>query len=197
MNIKQLSPDKLRVLLDLSDLEKYDLDYFSISSESPGTKRLLKEILYEAQKNGFSTERCKILIEVLPGKNKGCILYLTKAPYASKQRAEHGGKNTSVSYYLLSCCCLDDAIEALCRFRDYPDIPMRSSSLFCYNGTYYLVFLPVLLGLDRDRLVSLIAALSEYGDTESANAVKIALLTEHGEVILKERAVESFIRYFK
>ncbi len=85
MNIQQIGPDRLRVALDPSDLDKYDLDYFSISKESPGTKRLLKEILAQAQKTGFSAYRCKILIEVLPGKNSGCILYLTKTPYSILQ----------------------------------------------------------------------------------------------------------------
>lgn len=194
MNIQQLSPDKLRVLLDSSDLEKYDLDYFSISKESFGTKRLLKEILAKAQKKGFSTLSCKILIEVLPGKNNGCVLYLTKTPYTSKPH-EHKSVNGS-SGYILSCSGLENAIEALGHFKNYPDIPIRNSSLFYFNDMYELVFSPVNLGLDSERLVSLLAALSEYGDTEKIDPVRVAMFAEHGKPILKNRAVESFIRYF-
>lgn len=194
MNIQQLSSDKLRVLLDSSDLEKYDLDYFSISKESFGTKRLLKEILAQAQKKGFSALRCKILIEVLPGKNNGCILYLTKTPYTAqskKRRSDHSGTG-----YILSCPGLEDAIVALGHFKDYPDIPIKNSSLYYFDDMYQLIFSPVNLGLDNERLVSLLAALSEYGDTEKSNPIRVAMLAEHGEPILKSHAVESFIRYF-
>ena len=196
MNIQQLSPDKLRVQLEVSDLEKYELDYFSISSQSPGTKRLLKEILSQAQKSGFSAFRCKILIEVLPGKNNGCVLYLTKTPFAAGSRVRRHHTDSICKGYILSCSNLDDAIDALGRFKDYSDIPIKSSSLYCFEDMYYLVFLPVALGLDRERLVSLLASLSEYGNAESANSIRVAMLTEHGETILTDRAVESFIRYF-
>lgn len=198
MNIQQLSSDKLRIQLDSTDLDKYDLDYYSINKESPGTKRLLKEILALAQKSGFNAFRCKILIEVLPGKNSGCVLYLTKMPYsaASKTYRRSTGTGKTNNGYILCCECLEDAIEALGHFKDYPDIPIKSSSLYFLNDKYYLVFTPVALGLDRERLVSLLAALSEYGETESITPVRNAVFAEHGEVILKERAVESFIRYF-
>lgn len=192
MNIQQISTDKLRVALDSSDLDKYNLDYFSISRESPGTRRLLREILDRAQKEGFTATRGRILIEVLPGKDNGCILYLTRTPGVparAPRRPAHDG-------YVLCCGDLESAIGALGRFKEYPDIPIRKSSLYCYEKRYYLIFSPVALGLNRERLVSLLADLSEYGETENVSPVRLAVLEEHGETILKARAVECFIRYF-
>lgn len=229
MNIQQIGPDRLRILLDTRDLDKYDLDYYSISKESPGTKRLLKEILFQAKKSGFDAYRCKILIEVLPGKSSGCILYLTKSAFEKQAQAEkqteklpavrppalrasalqapaeksplqipHAKQNLLTPYcgYVLSCDCLEDIISAIGHFADYADLPMRRSTLYSYSDRYYLVFLPVNLGLDRDRLVALLAALSEYGDAENCTPVREAILAEHGTTILKSRAVENFIRYF-
>lgn len=199
MNIQQISPDKLRVVLDLSDLDKFDLDYFSISRESPGTRRMLKEILLKAQKQmNFTTKDCKLIIEVLPGKNSGCILYLTKTPSRAAERSakKFSAANGRCVGYILSCGSLDDTICAINRFADYPDIPLKSSALYNLNGGYHLVFMPVILGLDHDRFASLLAALSEYGDTEKSNPMREAVLAEHGSVISKTRAVESFIRYF-
>lgn len=214
MNIQQIGPDRLRILLDTRDLDKYDLDYFSISKESPGTKRLLKEILFQAKKSGFDAYRCKILIEVMPGKSSGCILYLTKSPFEKQASALKRSEKlptaqsslqmpaskqkllTPYSGYILSCGCLEDIIDAIGHFADYADLPIRRSALYSLKEQYFLVFNPVTLALDRDRLVSLIAALSEYGDTESCTPVREAMLAEHGTVILKNRAVESFIRYF-
>jgi adapter protein MecA 1/2 len=199
MNIQQLGPDRLRIVLDPKDLDKYDLDYYSISKESPGTKRLLKEILSQAQKSGFIAYRCKILIEVLPGKNSGCILYITKAPYGKSAQRPHESHRelTEDISYILGCGCLEDIIEAIGRFADYSDLPIKRSSLYTLDDKYYLIFVPVSIGLDHDRLVSLLAALSEYGDSENCTPVHEAVLAEHGNVILKSRAVESFIRYFR
>jgi adapter protein MecA 1/2 len=198
MNIQQLGPDRLRILLDPKDLDKYDLDYYSISKESPGTKRLLKEILSQAQKSGFNAYRCKILIEVLPGKNSGCILYLTKSPFEKPAQRSHSncGDRAEREGYILSCRSLEDTIEAIGHFSNYPDLPVKQSSLYSFDGGYYLIFTPVSLGLDRDRLVSLLAALSEYGDTENCTPVREAMLKEHGSSILESRAIENFIRYF-
>jgi adapter protein MecA 1/2 len=198
MDIQQIGPDRLRILLDPKDLNKYDLDYYSISKENPGTKRMLKEILEEAQKSGFNAYHCKILIEVLPGKANGCILYLTKSPYQKSLPRPRKGKGGIAEHnsYILSCINLDDAIEAIKHFADYTDLPIKRSALYNLDGKYHLVFAPVLLGLDRDRLVSLLAALSEYGDSQSCTPVHEAMLEEHGSVIVKNRAIESFIRYF-
>ena len=197
MNIQQLGPDRLRVLLGPDDLDKYNLDYYSISKESPGTKLLLNEILTQARKKGFYTIHSKILIEVLPGKNSGCVLYITKSPAAkSVQFPSDDSKPTQYTGYILSCDSLEDTIEAISHFADYPDIPMKRSSLYNFNNQYQLVFLPVLLGLDNNRLVSLLTALSEYGKTENCTKIHEAVLIEHGKIILKARAVDNFLLYF-
>ncbi|HEX2937467.1 MAG TPA: adaptor protein MecA [Ruminiclostridium sp.] len=196
MNIQKIGPDRLRIQLDPKDLDKYDLDYYSISKESPGTQRLLKEILSEAQRDGFSTQRCKLLLEVLPGKNSGCIIYITKSQCEAVEKHINAKNPKKHSGYVFSCDNLEDAINAIGHFADFPDLPIQNSALYCFNEKYYLVFLPVSIGLDRDRLAALLAALSEYGSAESCTAIYEAMLEEHGTIILKTRAIENFIRYF-
>jgi adapter protein MecA 1/2 len=197
MNIQQLGPDRLRVLLNPDDLDKYNLDYYTINKDNPETKILLNEILSQARKKGFYTFHSKILIEVVPLKNSGCVLYITKYPSGRPARTAQTGNNPSqYAGYILSCDNIDDTIEAIKHFADYPDIPMKRSSLYSYNHQYQLIFFPVLLGLDNNRLVSLLTALSEYGKTENCTQVREAILTEHGETILKLRAIENFILYF-
>lgn len=198
MNIQQIGPDRLRIALDTKDLDQYDLDYDSINKDSQGTKRLVKAILSQARRNGFNTYHCKLLIEVLPGKDSGCVLYITKSPFdkASNRSLESLKGPSQYSGYILSCDCLEDAIEAIEHFASYPDLPIKRSSLYNYDGKYHLIFVPVILGLDRNRLVSLLASLSEYGNAESCSTVHEAMLAEHGNPIVKSRAVENFIRYF-
>jgi len=201
MNIEIISQDKLKVDLSLNDLDKYDLDYLSISTESPGTKRMLKDIQFEAgEVSGFSTKNCKLLIEVLPGKADGCVLYLTKMPARESRKRRlrvPGNYNTAASTYILTCGCVEDVIDAINCFTGYPDIPLKKSSLYNLSEKYLLTFTPVRFGLDSGRLSSLLASLSEYGRTEKSTPVKEAVLAEHGSTIKDGRAVESFIRYFR
>ena len=143
MNIKIMNSEKLRVDLTCADLDRYDLDYMSISNSSPGTKRLLKEIVSQAgQTVGFTTNDCKLLIEVLPGKSDGCVLYLTKMPVREDRKrrlriAEPRGRGKS---YILTCCCIEDTINAINCFTRYPDIPLRKSSLYNLADRYLLTF---------------------------------------------------------
>ncbi|MFT9078694.1 adaptor protein MecA [Ethanoligenens sp.] len=202
MNIEKLSPDKLRVTLESAELDRYDLDYISINNESPGTKRMLKDILFEAFSSvGFSTKGSRLLIEVLPGKNEGCVLYLTKVETTGEKRAADAPARHKVKAapqsYLLVCRTLEDAINAVGRFSGYPDIPLRRSAMYCVDGQYNLVFSPVRFGLDGMRLNALLAELSEYGKADAATPLREAVMAEHGSTIQKEHAVEQFMRYFQ
>ena len=198
MNIESLSSDKLKVNLSSADLDRYDLDYMSISTDSPGTKRMLKDILFEAEElSGFTAKNCRLLIEVLPGKSDGCVLVLTRMPKENGKKLRScmmlPGKAGS---YILSCMSIDDTINAVNRFARYPDIPLVNSSLYNFNGRYHLTFTPVAMGLDKTRLCALLADLSEYGDASQTSPVQEAMIAEHGSAIRNTRAIESILRFF-
>lgn len=215
MNIVQISQDKLKISLSTDDLSQYGLDYLSISTESPGTRRMLKDILTQARRcSRFSTGGSRLLIEVLPGKAGGCTMFLTKLPSGAGaeqteqknalspagQKGQTGEAEETAGAlsdgYILSCGSIDDAIEAINCFALYPDIPLEKSALYSYRGEYHLTFSPIFFGLDDARLVSLLADLSEYGKEDQSTPIRNAMLAEHGHAIKSNRAVESFIRYF-
>ncbi|MDR3552878.1 MAG: adaptor protein MecA [Clostridia bacterium] len=199
MNIEMLSPDKLKVVLTIYDLNRYELSYMSISSDDPATKRMVSDILTQARTStGFHFKNSKLLIEVVPGKNNGCVLYLTKSPIArSPHRPVQEKPAAGMSHaYILSCGCLDDAIDAIGCFAQFPDIPLRRSALYSLDGHYHLLFSPMVPGLDRKRFYSLLTELSEYGSADTADPVREAVIEEHGRPISAERAIENFIRFF-
>lgn len=201
MNIEQVSPEKLRVVLDAGDLDKYKLDYSSISAESPGTRLMVKDILAEARSiTGFSAKNCKLLIEVLPGRDDGCVLYLTKSRsenrLAASEQAVSPSSDKRQTAYIFSGGNLENMIDAVNCFAGYPDIPVVRSSLYDLNGKYRLCFSTSNFGLDRQRMLSLLATLSEYGSTERSDPVKEAVIREHGSEISGSMAVEKMLRYF-
>lgn len=208
MNIEMLSPDKLRVVLTGGDLTRYDLSYLSISSDDPATRRMVSDILVQARiSTGFHFSNTKLLIEVVPGKNNGCVLYLTKSPgrekasaAAGKTRFDEGdppdASDQTPPAYILSCGSLDDAIGAAGRFAGFPDVVLGRSALYNFERKYVLLFSPVFPGLDRKRLMTLLDELSEYGDTAAAGPVRVAMVKEHGQALSADHAVENMLRYF-
>lgn len=196
MNIEKLSPDKLRVTIGNAELDRYDLDYISISNESPGTRRMLGDILKAAQNSvGFSTKGCRLFVEVVPGRDDGCVLYVTRVAPAEKPRGI-APRAPVREGYILFCQTLEDTIGAVRRFRGYPDVLLRRSALYEMNGSYALSFNPVRFGMDDARFSALLLELSEFGRTAAASPVGEAMMAEHGRVIAHERAVEQFMRYF-
>jgi adapter protein MecA 1/2 len=206
MNIELLNHEKLRIVLSCDDLKKYNLNYMSISSESVATKLLVTDILIDAKNMaGFSAKNSKLLIEVLPGKNNGCVLLLTKIPLniQLKHKTKTNEQTSNLSAllqekndYILSCNCIDDTINAINCFANYPDIPLSKSALYDFNGQYHLIFSPIYFGTDKQRLCSLLSLLSEYGQTQKADPIHEAVLTEHGKPISGNRAVENIMRFF-
>lgn len=212
MKLEQLSSDRLKVALSAVDLDKYALDYFSISKNSPGTRQMLQDILNEArQRSGFSLKNAKLLIEVIPAKNDGCILYLTRllpgkaarvrpvrrsAAESSAAETEEPLRNADDGY-IVCCDSIDDALGAVGCFGQYPDVPLRESSLYSYGGKYHLLFAPDPLDADPERVGSLIASLSEYGRTALSGPVQAAVLSEHGCPISTGAAVEHMLQYFR
>ncbi len=196
MNIEKISPDKLRVTLDSAELDRYNLDYISISAQSPATKRMLKDILAKALTlEGFSAKGSQLLVEVVPGKDKGCILYLTKAAMVPEQEDIHTVAQKEKSI-LLSCALLEDILDAVNRFADFPEILLKKSALYYLRDQYFLLFSPVWLGMDKNRFRSLLAQLSEYGKITETDAITEAMLLEHGKAIKEEHAVEQIMLYF-
>ena len=207
MNIERVTPDKLRVVLTSGDLDRYDLDYLSISSDSPATRRMVTDILLRANSStGFRYRNNRLLIEVVPGRNNGCVLYLTSSrregseerprrlPAAKKQSAPPPGEGRGV--YIAAFAGLEAAIDGIGCFAVFADLPLRRSTLYTQDGEYRLVFAPLLPGLPEARFQALCSRLSEYGSTGPIDAVKEAMLAEHAQVVVAARAVERFLRYF-
>lgn len=200
MTIEMISPDKLRVVLTVSDLDHYELDYASISSDDPATRRMVCDILTKAKsENGFRFRNNKLLVEVVPGKDSGCVLYLTKSPAvrsAELPTLPKSHRPRSNNAYILRCASLDDLLDAIGCFAGYPDIPLRDSGLYAEDDGYSLLFRPVTAGLDARRMAALLLELSEFGTVRSADAVREALLMEHGKPVAPRRAVQNLMRYF-
>lgn len=203
MNIRVLIDGRLRVELKNAELTKYGLDRSSVGSAGADSGRLIREILDKARSAGFCA-RGRLLMEVFPRRADGCVIYFTALPATPSRPAppddpDVSGDELSALHhagYILDCPCLEDMISAACRFSLCTDIPLRSSALYCLGGEYSLVFRPLRPCPNVAKLDMLLAGLGEYGALRVCSPAAEAVLSEHGSLIISERAVERLMRYF-
>ena len=70
--------NRLKITLDSADLTRFGLTYDTIDYEDQKTKDMLNDLLMGAEKMvGFSLNKQKLIIEVFPAPEDGCIIYFT------------------------------------------------------------------------------------------------------------------------
>ena len=81
MKIEKITENKLRIVLNLEDLETNNVDFESVVNNTPETQSLILSILDQAEKEvGFYTHDCKILIEALASFDGNFVFTITKTP---------------------------------------------------------------------------------------------------------------------
>ncbi len=76
MKIEKLNEDKIRITLNIEDLNERDIDYHSFMSNSIESQSIFLDMLDTAEKEvGFNTQDCKIKIEALALSNRKICTY--------------------------------------------------------------------------------------------------------------------------
>lgn len=71
MKIEKLNDDKIRIILNIEDLEKNDIDFHSFMSNSIESQELFLDMLDKAEEEvGFTTDNYKIMIEAIATQNR-------------------------------------------------------------------------------------------------------------------------------
>lgn len=79
MKIEKLNDDKIRITLNLQDLEENHIDFHTFMSNSIESQELFINMLDKAEKEvGFVTDDYKVMIEALATANGNFILTVTR-----------------------------------------------------------------------------------------------------------------------
>ena len=71
MKIEKLDENKIRITLNMEDLNERDIDYHTFMSNSIETQSIFIDMLNTAEKEvGFNTDDCRIMIEALALKDR-------------------------------------------------------------------------------------------------------------------------------
>ena len=211
MRIERISDTQMKFVLRHTDLEARDIKISELSHSSDKTQELFREMLQIAQEEGAfeSSESTPYLIEATKEGVDSLAVIVTK------MNAEDLERRFS----------LVPAAKGRCRFKrneyiDQPEYPNEDShaiisfenldmaataadsialiftgksQLFKLNGQY---FLWLLNETEDDRpTTDLEAIMLEYGQKHAANALSRQYLTEHGETIIIENAVNKLASY--
>lgn len=206
MNVKieKLDANKLKVTLTANDMTQLDLNFARAADDAESVKQAFVRLMKIAQKEtGFDVADARLMIEAVPDKDDGFILFVTrvdeaaeefgltvrtvrKKPVLKPKRSPQPGGLACMFEFNEFEHLIEFAQHVAGRFTDY-------SNLYEYNGTYYL---SVIKNPLTSTFASICVVASEYGTRLFRNTINEAFLAEHGKLIMKNNAVETIHRYF-
>ncbi len=176
MKIDSNSEGKITVALSNEDMNELDITYDELDYSNIETRRVIWTLLDKA---GQQLGRCintdsKLLIEVSPVKDGGCILHFTFLPptdIKSKKRLVMKKEAEPVLFTANNESDFLDSIKLLGSLRNN----LLSVECYKHKNNFQFLLYPKLTFSD-----SLVFILSEFGECSFTTSKEIALICEYG-----------------
>lgn len=208
MKFEKLNNDKIRIILDLQDLQDNDIDYQSFMSNSSDTQRLFMDMLDEAEEQiGFTTKDYKIMVEALATIDGNFIITVTRSlpdsnlpPVPKKCNIQIKRKKHKLDSNIL--------IYEFSKFDDFCDFLKhldslnlkniitftKQFSLYTYKNHYYLLMDNI--NLDYPYIKTFLFAITEFGKSINSPSLFRHKLTEYGHIIIKSNILKTLNKHF-
>ena len=192
MELILINKNKLKIMLDESDMKKYHIGSESDCAEG-STRQAIRSLLESARDQiGFETDGEEIFVQLYASKHGGCELFVTKCDTSRAIRSQRptglldspGRKNISLAYSFEDLAGLIKACKILAS-RAYNG----HSSAFCDDvGNFYLILKSD--GANAFARLDQMTFLVEFGRRESPDPL-LTYIAERGKVICDSNAVET------
>ena len=209
MRFEKLSNDKIRIILDLQDLEDNDIDYQSFMSNSSDSQKLFMEILDEAEEQiGFITKDYKLMIEALATIDGDFIITVTRS-LPDFDIASVNKKRTIKAKRKSNKLTTDTIIYEFNNFDDIFDFVLllknlnisglnaftKDFALYTYKNNYYLV----MDNIDKnfDAIKTFLCALTEFGKSINNSNLFKSRLNEYGTLLVKNNFYKALSKNLK
>lgn len=208
MKIEKLTENKIRIIVNPSDLDVKDLDIHLIMKKALEGQNFFADMLEQAKKEvGFNTDGCKLLIESFTSDD---ILIFTITKYSLQEIKN--SKITSKNKLTVKRKTLNFSNkQALYKFKNFDefcsfcecisknidfDIKKLSKniSLYLYHNTYYLLVKNIDTSYKHIKTFYYIA--NEFSCPLLFSLAFENKLIEHGKIIMKKNAITTGIKYF-
>ncbi len=207
MKIEKLSDDKIRITLNIEDLEENDIDFHSFMANPIESQDLFTTMLEKAEKEvGFITEDYRVMIEALAMSNGNFVLTVTricqeKGKNTYKPKKLNIKRKTSNIDFKKAIYCFETFDEFLgyCEFLKQDmlkNIENFSSHvrLYEYHDKYYFVLEEIQMNVNL--LKSFTSSITEFAHFIDNSDLFESKLLEYGTVIFKDNAVTQCLKHF-
>ncbi len=208
MKIEKLTEDKIRIIVNPSDLELENLDMKSIMTKAIERQGFFVHMLEKAKDEvGFNTDGCKLLIEAFSSSDDILVFTITK--YSERESSKNVDFNRKLK---VKRKCLNttnkEAIYKLRSFDEFCDFCeciakeykfdikklSKNTYLYLYNNTYYLLMKNI--NIDDKAIKNFYSIASEFlAPVHYSNNFE-SKLSEHGKLIIKGNSIITGIKYF-
>ena len=210
MKIEKLTENKIRIILNIEDLETNNVDLDAVLNNTPETQTLIFSILNQAEKEvGFYVHDSKILIEAIASFDGTFVFTITKTtPNTSdvpsftkkkplvKRKSFKADTNTIIySFHSFDEFC--EFCKALhIEFLSHQNLKLicKNTALYFYIDIYYLLLFGV--NPNFERLNVFFSIISEFTDRVNCYKNFDAKLVEHGKAIFKKNAISNTLDLF-
>lgn len=177
MKIEAIGEEKILVALSDKDMNELDITYDEMDYSNIETRRVIWTILDEAKRSlGKSIDTDgRILIEVTPGDDGGCIMCFTTMPitdYKSKKKLIMKKEAEPLLFRALDENAFLDALSVLKAASD----SYKSFEIFSYYKNLYFVIYPKITGTEKISYI-----LSDFGDIFFGENELLSRISEHGK----------------
>lgn len=209
MRFEKLSNDKIRIILDLQDLEANDIDYQSFMSNSSDSQKLFMEMLDEAEEQiGFATKDYKLMIEALATIDGDFIITVTRSlpdfdltsAYKKKSiKAKRKSNKLLTDTIIYEFNTFDDIFDFVLLLKNLNISGLntftKNFALYTYKNNYYLV----MDNIDKnfENIKTFLCALTEFGKSINNSNLFKNRLNEYGTLIVKNNFYKALSKNLK
>lgn len=176
MKIESNGEEKITVTLSHIDMTDLDITYDEMDYSNIETRRVIWTILDKARKTlGKSVDTDgKLLIEVAPLDDGGCVLHFTSSPFTDSKNKKRLIMKKDAEPILF--CPWDensfiDCLKTIKKLKEF----IKSFEPYKYKNCFYIIIRPKLTFSEK-----LLHILSEFGNTNTCAEWEISRIYEYG-----------------
>lgn len=207
MKIEKLNENKIRITLNIQDLEDNNVDFQTFMSNSIESQELFINMLDKAEKElGFVTDDYKVMIEALATTSGNFVLTVTRFipekenGVIKKKRINIKRKTSQINTNKAIYCF--NTFDEYCNFCNFVDNSLSkfmhdfadNISLYEYNDKYYLVITNI--HIDTNSLKSFCSCITEFARYIHNSSLFENKLLEYGILIMNDNAIDTCINHF-
>ena len=215
MKIEKLTDNKIRIIMDIQDIEKNTNDIHTFFDNIMNSQNLFLDILQKAEKEvDFHTEGCKLLIEAFSTFEDVIVFTITKYssiennPINIDTHLNNDSKRKLIVKRKTNVPSFENAIYEFDNFDYFCDFCNSISKianlnidklakkivLYDYQNKFFLIFKDI--NFNNAYIHKVFNILSEFSKFQNFSTNFEYKLSEHAKIYIKNNAILKGIQYF-